>query len=1013
MGHEIVYCVKCATKIPGVDFERGKAFKVGGKHVCSACLPTLTIEEQKEASLSSTRMRTMKAAPASAQGTSVRTSLPRFDAPPSSGATMILLCGGGILMALAGVLIFAVSRGSKPVESSSPVARPPPGVSIPPPSDVERPEDIQLRNAEAAVELARAKMKSAPDDLDAQAAAWEEAVRKAALTPLYKDASSALQDVLNRQAAMKARPRVVERPIEKPIENPVVKPPVEPAAKPPSPELKAFQTRWEAAMAKASARDIDGAISDLGRAAAELADEDLRKGARADAEDLKQAGALLSEAQSAFSRLSRGQAITLACRNEKGEPLQVSGTVLRAAASRVEIRSGEAAVFVEAEDVGVASLAGLLGERTEPERRALAILCLLEADREGAERLVEADVLPPRWRAYAAGAAAKPPIPGPRELEARARFYTAEREFAKMETLAAAVPKYKSLAADYADTRVVRSEIHRVQKRAEAGKEYLILSNGLKGSGAFGLAPAPRTEVAWISRENVEGAQAAENFVELEFAALPELTYRCWALVGGCCAENFTFYLQTTEGLEYSPKARQKASIDPGAGLAALVKHSLSNLKKTHEEHKIKGAKAHPKTASRWEWIPIPLPKYSAPGAKKIRLISDQQGFGVGAVVVSATRSGPVAEPELKEEVARARASLAAAQEGLVGWWRLDETSGSLASDAVEGGHDGKLMGNPKWGPGKVGGALRFDQGDEVKIQGAFAFRTLSVSAWVKHDSISSAIQRYVTLSRETAVLRCEGDKAHFYIRTNGELRHLYVPGVMEAGKWMMITGTWDGLTQRLYKDGVLIGSLTPGGTLASEVSGLSIGSNGEAMRGQIDEVRLYNRALSEAEIKKLQVEGAQGVIAEMTSAPPLPVGKPWRPLFDGTSLSVLRGGEGSWKAETGALVYIPGTDDAAQTREDFGDGEMRIRFEVKDASIVWFNLRQGAASGYSVGWENEIKSLEGKPHELIFTAKGDQVTATLDGKPIPVSCNGPSKSGPLQFNAKGKLCRILSIDVR
>ena len=41
MGHEIVYCVHCATRIPGVDFERGKAFRVGGKVVCSACLSTL------------------------------------------------------------------------------------------------------------------------------------------------------------------------------------------------------------------------------------------------------------------------------------------------------------------------------------------------------------------------------------------------------------------------------------------------------------------------------------------------------------------------------------------------------------------------------------------------------------------------------------------------------------------------------------------------------------------------------------------------------------------------------------------------------------------------------------------------------------------------------------------------------------------------------------------------------------------------------------------------------------
>src|SRR6185436_20867913 len=113
-------------------------------------------------------------------------------------------------------------------------------------------------------------------------------------------------------------------------------------------------------------------------------------------------------------------------------------------------------------------------------------------------------------------------------------------------------------------------------------------------------------------------------------------------------------------------------SIDPGAEMAATVRPPISNLKKTHEEHKIKGAKVHPKTPARWEWVTIPLPKYAAPGAKKVRLISDQQGFGVGAIVVSSTRTAAIPDPELKEEVARVRSSYAASQEGLVGWWRFD-----------------------------------------------------------------------------------------------------------------------------------------------------------------------------------------------------------------------------------------------------------------------------------------------------------------------------------------------------
>jgi hypothetical protein len=126
------------------------------------------------------------------------------------------------------------------------------------------------------------------------------------------------------------------------------------------------------------------------------------------------------------------------------------------------------------------------------------------------------------------------------------------------------------------------------------------------------------------------------------------------------------------------------------------------------------------------------------------------------------------------------------------------------------------------------------------------------------------------------------------------------------------------------------------------------------------------------SEIRKLFSDGSLGTIAEIPVAPPQPVGKPWRPLFDGKSLGCLRGGGAGWKLENGAIAQIAGAADAGQTREEFEDGEMKIRFEVKDNPRIWFNLRQGAGGGYSVTLEGDaLKALEGKPHELIFLASG------------------------------------------
>jgi hypothetical protein len=1010
MGHEIVYCVRCATRIAGTDFEKAKAFRLSGRAICAACLPellpTLTPAEQQELSLSSTKMRVVKEQQAQRASSLRLPTATRQDAPPPSRTGMIVGFFVGALVLVGGIL--AMMLRSSPEPATRP-AEPPPVVkptSAPAPAE-DRKEDAQIRTAREAVEAARAKAKAAPEDLEGQLAAWEDAARKAALTPFFREATAAVNELKDKKSALKPL-----APVKKP-DPPVVAPPVDPVVKPPSAELKAYLARWESAMARASAQDFDGAIADLGRAAAEIPDEGVKNEARADGALLQRARGLRVDGLAALSRLSRGQTVGIEARNDAGQRKQIEGTIVRAANGRAELRQGEETVWVEAEDLTAGSLALLVGPRTDEDLRAFAVLCLLEGDRDAAERL--ASDVPERYRDIAKTAATRVPKTPARELEARRRFYAAEREFAKPDTLAAAVAKYKSLAEDYADTSVVKSEGPRIRKRMEAGRDYVFVAGALKATGTFGLSQAPRTEVAWVSKAGVDGnKETLENFVEAEFTALPDTTYRCWALVAGCCAETFTFYLQSTEAMETHPKTKQKVSIDPGAEMAATVRPAFSNLKKTHEEHKIKGAKVHPKTPARWEWVTIPLPKYSAAGAKKVRLISDQQGFGVGAIVVSSTRTATMSDPELKEEVARVRAAYAAAQEGLVGWWRLDEGAGTTVSDSVEGGHSGLLTGAPKWAPGKVGGALKCEGADQVLINGAYSFSMITLAAWVKHDGgFDQKQQRYITVgANETAVLRCETGGIHFYIRTNNELRQIVLPGTLEQGKWIHVAGTWDGTTMKVYKDGALLQSAQPGGTLTSDVKFILLSMASEPMKGLLDDARVYNRALSETEIKKLVSDGTAGAISEISVEPPQPAGKPWRPLFDGSTVNCLRGVPGSWRVESGALAYIPGTDDAAQTREDFGgDGELRIRFEVKDAERLWFVYRQGTG-----GWGVDVpqlKSLEGKPHELVFAAKGDQVTATLDGKPLNFSTVQPVKSGCLQFNGRGRLVRILSMDVR
>jgi len=792
MGQETFYCHRCSLRVGGADFDKGKAFRVDGKVVCDKCLTrgeaSALLAPAPSRGKPSTRIRMPKLGP----GTSTRIPAPRLEpSKPSSAPLYIAITGGVLLLLVAGLWMMSGSGGEKSETLERPPAPAPRPIAPEPPS--EKPEEPQVREARAALEAARAKARSAPADLEGQLAAWEEAARKAALTPFFRESSAGLQEIKDRIAAVKA----VEP--ANPALNPVTPPPPPPPAPDPKPDPVApsvTSPRWLAAMTMASGGDFAGAASELRK-------EDATS---PEAVDLEQARNAAAESRAEISRWPAGQPIGVTVRGETGDRKRVEGTLVRGGPHRLEIRRGEETVTIELGDICASSLIDLCRPSPALHRR-YALLCLLEGESEYAERFIGKDAFPARYWEYARDAASKLPKVPARELEARRLFYAAERDYGKPETMADAVSRYRTLGESYADTAVVKGEAVRVKVRGEAGREFFLTAYQLKGTGTFALAPAPKGESAWTSRMDIDGAQAVANYVAAEFTALPGVTYRSWALVGACCAETFTFYLQATEATDVNPKTKQKESIEPGAPIASLVKHTLKDLKKSHGSHVTKIAKA----PLRWEWVPIPLPKYAAPGLKKLHLISDQQGFAVGAVVVSATRTAPPTDAELKDEVARVKAALVA---------------------------EGRSVENP----------------------------------------------------------------------------------------------------------------------------------------------------------------------AE----------KAWKPLFDGkTKESVLRGEARGWKFDDGKILKIPEIDDAAQTREEFSDGEVRVRFEGQDMSRLWFNLRQGAAAGYAINMEGDLKGLDGKPHDLVFRAKGDQVTATLDGKPIPVAAVGPAPSGCLQFNGSGKRFAVISLDFR
>jgi hypothetical protein len=139
-----------------------------------------------------------------------------------------------------------------------------------------------------------------------------------------------------------------------------------------------------------------------------------------------------------------------------------------------------------------------------------------------------------------------------------------------------------------------------------------------------------------------------------------------------------------------------------------------------------------------------------------------------------------------------------------------------------------------------------------------------------------------------------------------------------------------------------------------------------------------------------------------------------WRALFDGKSLGCLQEGGKGWQIEENALIQSPASGVSARTLEEFGDAELRVRFESKALESLYFKLRQGHGGGYALDLAgSRLKVLDGKTHELLFVATGDQVRAALDGNPVKIETESRAPRGCLQIVARGESLKIYAIDVR
>jgi len=146
---------------------------------------------------------------------------------------------------------------------------------------------------------------------------------------------------------------------------------------------------------------------------------------------------------------------------------------------------------------------------------------------------------------------------------------------------------------------------------------------------------------------------------------------------------------------------------------------------------------------------------------------------------------------------------------------------------------------------------------------------------------------------------------------------------------------------------------------------------------------------------------------------------RPWKPIFDGKTLECF--GEmtkEAWRVENGAVTNVPGIKDIKLlTKADFGDGDVRIHFEVANCSYMHWEIyaHPGADSNRQVRLQKvDLTGMAGKPQEVIFSRQDTDISATLNGRPVALKVEGPatSKGGVALYMNDGTI-RVLGIEYR
>jgi len=194
---------------------------------------------------------------------------------------------------------------------------------------------------------------------------------------------------------------------------------------------------------------------------------------------------------------------------------------------------------------------------------------------------------------------------------------------------------------------------------------------------------------------------------------------------------------------------------------------------------------------------------------------------------------------------------------GLAAYWKFDEGEGITATDSSGNNNTGILTNGPNWVDGKLGKALDFDGVDDyISINDSLSLSlttAVSISMWIYIDTLADKV--LATKGLQDYEMRISSNKLEMWVNADGNNRNIAGGITLQMGQWYHLTDTYDGATIKSYVNGILDRQITYVASINDTGTNLWIGSyggGGNFFDGKVDEVRIYNGALSAKEIRTI-----------------------------------------------------------------------------------------------------------------------------------------------------------------